>query len=336
MRIVLADIKGGDGFISKDTVVGGYGSRLKPFSKVTRAVVRVKKCHELPSVHLAYAAALAARAGHEVVVSSGELVDGDIAIVLSSLVDYRRETAWAQAMRTRGVRVGFIGLTSQKLPHLFEESADFIVDGEPEGALLRLVGGEALSGMAASPQIDDLDSLPFPLWDGLVPPRRRIRVPFAARSYGGALPVLASRSCPEPCTYCPHRIQGTYRSRSVANILDELSYLEDTRGPLHIVFRGDPVARAVAHLRVRDTPRPTRWRSAGRAAPGGPAHHELRRRIGGADNAQEGGTATDTRAAPAGDGPALPRTRDRHRGVLRVRVCRRHVGIDPRDDRVLD
>ena len=44
MRIVLADIKGGDGFISKDTVVGGYGSRLKPFSKVTRVVA-----HMLPA-----------------------------------------------------------------------------------------------------------------------------------------------------------------------------------------------------------------------------------------------------------------------------------------------
>ena len=43
---------------------------------------------EAPSVHLAYAAALAARAGHEVVGSSGEMVDGDVAIVLSSLVDY--------------------------------------------------------------------------------------------------------------------------------------------------------------------------------------------------------------------------------------------------------
>ena len=35
MRIVLADLKGGDGFVSKDTVVGGYGSRLRPFSRVT-------------------------------------------------------------------------------------------------------------------------------------------------------------------------------------------------------------------------------------------------------------------------------------------------------------
>jgi anaerobic magnesium-protoporphyrin IX monomethyl ester cyclase len=241
MRIVLADIRGGDGFISKDTVVGGYGSRLTPFSKVTRIVARLKSgFHEMPSVHLAYAAALAVRAGHDVVASSGGLVDGDVAIALSSLVDYRREAAWARAMRARGTRVGFIGLTSQKLPHLFEEAADFIVDGEPESALLRLFGGETLSGMAPSPQIENLDSLPFPLWGPLLPPRRGVRVPFSGRPYGGSLAVLASRSCPEFCTYCPHRIQSTYRTRSVLNILDELSYLEDTRGPLHIVFR-DPL-----------------------------------------------------------------------------------------------
>jgi radical SAM superfamily enzyme YgiQ (UPF0313 family) len=143
-------------------------------------------------------------------------------------------------MRARGARVGFIGLTAQKLPQLFQDSADFIVDGEPEAALQRMFNGETLQGIAPSPQIDRLDSLPFPLWDPLVPRRRRVPVPFAGRPYGGSLPVLASRSCPEFCTYCPHRIQSTYRTRSVANILDELSYLEDVRGPLHIVFR-DPL-----------------------------------------------------------------------------------------------
>ena len=54
MRIILADLKGGEGFISKDTVAGGYGSRLRPFSRVTRVVSQVKRrFHDLPSVHLA-------------------------------------------------------------------------------------------------------------------------------------------------------------------------------------------------------------------------------------------------------------------------------------------
>ena len=62
MRIVLADLKGGEGFVSKDTVAGGYGSRLRPFSKVTFVIAGLKRgFHDLPSVHLAYAAALAER-----------------------------------------------------------------------------------------------------------------------------------------------------------------------------------------------------------------------------------------------------------------------------------
>jgi radical SAM superfamily enzyme YgiQ (UPF0313 family) len=241
MRIVLADVRGGEGFLSKDTVAGGYGSRLRPFSKVTRVVAALKRrFHDLPSVHLAYAAALVQRAGHEVVGSTGEVVDADVALVLSSLVDHRRETAWARAMRQKGARVGFIGLAAQMLPQLFQHEADFLIEGEPESAVMRIAAGERLSGIVPSPAIDDLDALPFPLWDALVAARRRVRVPFAGRPVGGSLPVLASRSCPEFCTYCPHRIQAGYRTRSVAGILDELSFLEDTRGPLHIVFR-DPL-----------------------------------------------------------------------------------------------
>jgi radical SAM superfamily enzyme YgiQ (UPF0313 family) len=241
MRVVLADIKGGEGFVSKDTVAGGYGSRLRAFSKVTRVVAGLKRrLHDLPSVQLAYAAALAHRAGHETCASAGEIVDGDIALVLSSLVDFRRETDWARRMRARGAHVGFIGLAAQKLPQLFADAADFIVDGEPEAALIRLMNGERLHGVVASPQIDDLDSLPFPRWEGLAPSTHRLGVPLSGRRAGGSLPVLASRSCPEFCTYCPHRIQSKYRVRSIESILDELEYLQDSRGPVHVVFR-DPL-----------------------------------------------------------------------------------------------
>src|SRR5215468_2407534 len=100
MRVVLADLKSTRGFVSKDTVVGGYGSRLQPFSRVTRVIAKLKATyHDIPSVHLAYAAAILARAGHEVRCTRGEEVPGDVALVLSSIVDYKNETAWADRMR---------------------------------------------------------------------------------------------------------------------------------------------------------------------------------------------------------------------------------------------
>src|SRR4051812_11705439 len=127
MRIVLADLKADDGVVSKDTVVGGYGSRPRPFSRGASAIFKLQsRFHDLQSIHLAYLAAIASRAGHDVVATTGELVDGDVALVLSSLVDYKHETAWARKMRSRGVRVGFVGLAASKMPELFQDSADFI------------------------------------------------------------------------------------------------------------------------------------------------------------------------------------------------------------------
>jgi radical SAM superfamily enzyme YgiQ (UPF0313 family) len=242
MRIVLADVKASSGFVSKDTVAGGYGSRLEPFSKVTRVVSRLKsRFHDVPSVHMGYLAAICARAGHEVVWTRGDLVEGDAALVLSSLVDYRQETAWADAMRARGTRVGFVGLAASKMPFLFADHADFLIDGEPEAAVMRLAAGQTLSGVCESEELDNLDALPFPRWDLISNARKPIfGFPYSGRPAGGGYQLLASRGCPEFCTYCPHRILAGYRSRSVSSVTDELEYLCDLHRRPYVIFR-DPL-----------------------------------------------------------------------------------------------
>jgi anaerobic magnesium-protoporphyrin IX monomethyl ester cyclase len=242
MRVVLADLKGSEGFVSKDTVVGGYGSRLAPFSRVTTVIAYLKRqYHDLPSVHMAYLAAILARAGHEVHWTGGALVDGDVALVLSSLVDHRRETAWADRMRARGVKVGFVGITASKLPELFEAHADFIVNGEPEAAVARLAAGSVPAGVIESEAIADLDSLPFPRWDLVTDDRRRqLGIRWSSRPVGGGFPLLASRGCPEFCTYCPHRILAGHRMRSVGNIVDEIERLCDLVRRPYVIFR-DPL-----------------------------------------------------------------------------------------------
>jgi len=242
MRVVLADLKSTRGFVSKDTVVGGYGSRLEPFSRVTTVISFIKQqFHDLPSVHMAYVAAILARGGHDVTWTRGALAEGDVALVLSSLVDYRNETAWADQMRARGVRVGFIGITASKLPQLFQDHCDFILNGEPEAAAMRLAHGEPLDGIVPSEEINDLDSLPFPRWD-LVTGNQGVKqgLAWSTRPMGGGFPLLASRGCPEFCTYCPHRILAGYRARSMANIADELERLCDQVRRPYVVFR-DPL-----------------------------------------------------------------------------------------------
>src|SRR5438445_3697268 len=242
MRVVLADLKSDRGFVSKDTVVGGYGSRLEPFSKVTFWIQYVKKqFHDVPSVHMAYVAALLARAGHDVAWTRGEQVDGDVALVLSSLVDHKAECAWADQMRARGVKVGFIGITASKMPELYQDHCDFTLNGEPEAGVMRLAQGEIPSGVTISEQINDLDSLPFPRWDLVTEDRgRKVGIKWSSRPVGGGYPLLASRGCPEFCTYCPHRILAGYRARSIPNIVDEIERLSDRVRHPYVIFR-DPL-----------------------------------------------------------------------------------------------
>ena len=240
MRVVLADIKSHRGFVSKDTVVGGYGSRLNPFSRVTTVMAYLKKkFHDVPSVHMAYIAAILTRAGHEVKWTRGEEVMGDVALVLSSLVDHKNETAWADRMRAKGVKVGFIGITASKMPELYEGHCDFILNGEPEAAVMRLAQGIIPEGNVISEQIDDLDSLPFPRWDLITDRKQGFRL-FTRPAGGGSYPLLASRGCPEFCTYCPHRILAGYRMRSIANIVDEMERLCSQVSRPYVIFR-DPL-----------------------------------------------------------------------------------------------
>jgi radical SAM superfamily enzyme YgiQ (UPF0313 family) len=240
MRVVIADLKGRGGFVNKDTVVGGYGSRFKGFSWTTNWIERVRKLFQnVPSIHCGYLAAIFEQGGHDVRVTTDEYVDGDIALVLGSLVDYRHELEWARENKRRfGTRVGFFGAVATHLPELLLDDADFLIKGEPEQAAMRIAAGEVPSGIMASPQIDDLDSLPFPAWHLFNPGRHAVGRSIRASRH--CFPVLSSRSCPEHCTYCPHRITASYRARSAENVVEEIERICKKYGQAYLIFR-DPL-----------------------------------------------------------------------------------------------
>src|SRR5206468_10908038 len=150
-------------------------------------------------------------------------------------------TAWDGVMRAAGVTVGVIGIAASEMPELFADHCDFRFEGEPEAAVIRLAHHSAPSGRVISEQINDLDSLPFPRWD-LVreDSSRKPGKKWFTRPVGGGFPLLASRGCPEFCTYCPHRILAGYRARSIANIVDEMERLCDLARRPYVIFR-DPL-----------------------------------------------------------------------------------------------
>src|SRR6266850_4163334 len=100
--------------------------------------------------------------------------------------------------------------------------------------------GETMTGIVQSPAISNLDTLPFPAWDLF--PRGRVRhaVGRSLLAAHSAFPVLSSRSCPEFCTYCPHRITAPYRSRSPENVIAEIEEICRRHKRAYLIFR-DPL-----------------------------------------------------------------------------------------------
>jgi radical SAM superfamily enzyme YgiQ (UPF0313 family) len=241
-KIVLVDLQSKEGFVNKDTVAGGYGSRFKGFSSTTRIIEIMKKIYQnLPSIQLGYLAALFAAAGHEVKVTRGPLIAGDVALVLTSIVDYRNEIRWAEQAKAQfGLKIGFFSTFATHMPSVFADHGDFVIRGEPEHAAMALARGETLQGIVDSPFIQDLDSLPFPRWDLVHPRRFSYAAGQSMLPARAAFPLLSSRSCPEFCTYCPHRITAKYRARSPENVLAEIEEMTDRFGKIYLVFR-DPL-----------------------------------------------------------------------------------------------
>ncbi len=89
------------------------------------------------------------------------------------------------------------------------------------------------------PQIEDLDSLPFPAWD-LFPMEHYGLFKFAQVATPATL-ICGSRGCPYRCTFCSLHVMGPRRrKRSVGNIVDEIEWLHERFGMKQVAFV-DPI-----------------------------------------------------------------------------------------------
>jgi hypothetical protein len=106
--------------------------------------------------------------------------------------------------------------------------ADYLVTGPGEAAILGIleeITGFALPGPIV-PDLEDLDSLPYPALDLLDHP-----------SY---IPILTSRGCPMDCTYCASRqLQPVYRRRRPQEVAAELIHWQDQWGLVDAAFYDD-------------------------------------------------------------------------------------------------
>lgn len=102
-------------------------------------------------------------------------------------------------------------------------------------------------------KIVNLDTLPFPAWD-LLPLQNYWRLkyahgPFETKKY---LPILTSRGCPYPCTFCiiPEINDRKWRARSANNVVDEMVEFLDKFGVRE--FHIEDVNPTVNDKRIRE------------------------------------------------------------------------------------
>jgi radical SAM superfamily enzyme YgiQ (UPF0313 family) len=217
-----------------------------------------------PPHTLAVAGANLRAAGYQVQAFDGvlaalplELVQADAIAVFVSWASLDTDLGFIAQLRTQTpARLLAFGPAMRFVGHkvLDRSAVDAVLVGEAEGfigaALQHLLDRPpAMTPQLLSPHalqapgydeqgfLSDLDCLPFPAWE-LLPYQR---YPL--------LTVLSSRGCPDLCAYCPYAAaQGhRFRTRSVPNIVAELTRLEAGFQPARVVFR-DPV---FAHQRER-------------------------------------------------------------------------------------
>lgn len=224
LKVALIDLKESEKGCSNKDKAGTFGNASHGEGVISKLYASIKRKNvETPVVHFGYIAALFRSHGHEVQITDGlPHPDVNLVIIASTIVGYDEELAYARSIRKDGRKIGFISAFATAKPEIFLEASDFVILGEPEAAIVDfLKGNKDLSGAVSSILLTDLDSLPFPDWDGF-PIHRYSYYPII--KFRPVLPVLSSRGCAFDCTYCPYMVTQTekFRSRSPQNTVDEI------------------------------------------------------------------------------------------------------------------
>lgn len=134
-------------------------------------------------------------------------------------------TAWpADCLADRNIDAVAVHEGEETLPRLVE-ALDRGQDLEGVPGLMRRGPSGSAESTGPAVFIEDLDALPHPAYDLIDLPFYWRHRPMSPLGPIRSLPILTSRGCPYPCTYC-HQVMGKrFRARSVESVLDEIGWM---------------------------------------------------------------------------------------------------------------
>ncbi|MDO8551059.1 MAG: cobalamin-dependent protein, partial [bacterium] len=165
---------------------------------------------------------------------------------------YSQVVELSNALKARKPEIKVIigGIHPTFLPYetLADSKADFVVCGEGEGALLKLIkanfSNKGIRGVYSQKDalerkvikkaeiIEDLDNLPVPDWEQIDPSSYPKAPHGAVDKHFPVGIIISSRGCPYPCTNCasPGFCERKIRFRSPENVVDEIIFLHREYG----------------------------------------------------------------------------------------------------------
>jgi anaerobic magnesium-protoporphyrin IX monomethyl ester cyclase len=216
-----------------------------------------QSCGVHEPLNLLTLAAYAKKFGHDVIIAdqiAGDNVFKKIEEFKPDFVGITGTTAViadayeiADWCKSKGHKTILGGVHVTIMPEEGLKHADFVVCGEGEDALVKILSGEAKEGIVKGEIIKDLDSLPKldrELVNVNFYQTGRDRVPGAHLHFvpkGHKLSsILAQRGCPYRCIFCHNSWRGLpIRFNSAKHIIDEMKELEDKYGVQAIFFMDD-------------------------------------------------------------------------------------------------
>lgn len=232
-----------------------------------------------PPLGLGYLAAFLRKEGYQVSIFDGTVKNAALDDYLLEVKEFKPDLVGVTVL-TRGhnrakeiiqvlkkkfkklpIVIGGTQVTAAPKEVILDLGADFGVIGEGEVTLLELVKElektknnfgkiKGLAYKTASGKlkinnprelINNLDDLPFPAWDLMLPFEYRIAPILEPAHAFPIAPVLTSRGCPYNCSFCASNAiwQRRLRLRSVDNVLSEIKMLKEKFGVKEIHFCDD-------------------------------------------------------------------------------------------------
>ena len=114
------------------------------------------------------------------------------------------------------------------------ETFDYIIIGEGEKGLEMLLSQHNTNQLIHSPPIEDLDTLPYPDYDGVDMSKYKMTLEGKP-----AILIIGSRGCVYSCMFCGSAKLKKWRGRSALNIVTEMIILYDKYGKKGFYFGDD-------------------------------------------------------------------------------------------------